>query len=241
MPVYVTTSQVKWSTLTGRHSTSPEATGSDDTIQQLERAMYYQCQITQIPFSSKEYWNIVSFPIFHSVGCSRNEWNISLIAFSWLLQKWMEYCFAFNRLLQKWMECQSLFAFSWLLQKSTECKQTENDIPFISEATNWIRNEWNIRVLLHSFGCFRNLWYIRVWLHSVDCYRNEWNNYQSLIAFSWLLINKWMEYQSLVAFGWLLKTFWFPTVRALCRTKLLPVTRVLVDTWMSTVKAVKKN
>ena len=30
------------------------------------------------------------------------------------------------------------------------------------------------------------------------------------------------------------------TTRALCRTKLLPVTRVLLDTWMLTVKAVYK-
>ena len=35
-------------------------------------------------------------------------------------------------------------------------------------------------------------------------------------------------------------TLSLPAARALCRTKLLPVTHVLVDTWMLTVKAVYK-
>ena len=31
-----------------------------------------------------------------------------------------------------------------------------------------------------------------------------------------------------------------PLIRAICRTKLLPVTHILVDTWMLTVKGQKK-
>jgi len=34
--------------------------------------------------------------------------------------------------------------------------------------------------------------------------------------------------------------YWYHTIRDLCRIKLLPVTNVLVDTWMLTVKPVHK-